>query len=421
MNKEYITVSKLNFYIKNVLEKDSNLSYVFLKGEISNLTKHASGHWYFSLKDEESRINAVMFRSASGKVNFDAEDGMNVLVIGRVSAYPAHGSYQIYVNEMQLDGLGNLYLEFEKLKKKLDEEGLFKKEHKKPIPKYPEKIGVITAKTGAAIKDIITTIKRRYPLVEIILFPSLVQGDAAASDIVSNLKLADTYNLDTIILGRGGGSIEDLWPFNEEIVAREIFKAKTPIISAVGHEIDFTISDYVADLRAPTPTAAAELAVPSIIDLSNYINQFHIRLNKNIKNTVNTKYLELKNLKTNYILNNPLSMYEIKVQKLDTLNTNINNLIKNILDNNNNKLNNLKSSYVMMNPLKIIESHSNILDKYIINLKNLNPLNILKKGYSVVKHNDKVVISSKKLKKDDIVNIRFEQGSINAIVKETLE
>ena len=239
MNDKYLTVSQINKYIKYKFDTDSNLKNVYLKGEISNFKSHTTGHLYFTLKDESSRILAVMFRNNASKIDFTPIDGTNVLVIGRISAYEASGNYQIYVEEMIEDGVGNLYKEFEKLKKKLGEKGYFDEKYKKPIPKYPRKIGVITASTGAAIRDIFTTINRRYRLAEVTLLPCLVQGNGAKEDIARNLSLADNMNFDVIILGRGGGSIEDLWAFNEELVADAIFKAKTPIISAVGHEIDF--------------------------------------------------------------------------------------------------------------------------------------------------------------------------------------
>ena len=247
---DYITVGALTRYIKYRLDNDPNLQEVCLKGEISNFKKHTRGHFYFTIKDEESRISAIMFASNASKVNFEVQDGMKVLVKGKVTVFEQTGNYQIYVSEIKEDGIGNLFELYEKLKKDLEKEGLFKQEHKKPIPKIPNRIGVITAPTGAAVRDIMSTINRRYPLCEVILFPSLVQGKDAKDDIVKNIKLADTYDLDVIICGRGGGSIEDLWAFNEEIVARAIYESNTPIISAVGHEIDFTIADFVADKRA---------------------------------------------------------------------------------------------------------------------------------------------------------------------------
>ena len=282
MNDKYISVSQLTRYIKYKIDNDTNLNEVFLKGEISNFKAHSRGHFYFTIKDEGSRINAVMFSSSTKKIKFIPQDGMKVLVTGKISVFEANGGYQIYVSDMLEDGIGNLYIAYERLKKKLETEGLFDQNIKKTIPKIPTRIGVITAPTGAAIKDIISTIKRRWPITEVYLFPSLVQGEEAKDDIVRQIKKAELFNLDTLIVGRGGGSIEDLWPFNEEIVARAIYDAHVPIISAVGHEIDFTIADFVADLRAPTPTGAAEMAVPQLSDMMNYLNQLKIRLNNTI-------------------------------------------------------------------------------------------------------------------------------------------
>ena len=260
MNNKYITISQINQYLKMLFDTNEHLQKIYLKGEISNFKRHSSGHLYLTLKDDASRINAVMFKSSAAKLTFNPEDGQNVLVEGRVSVYPAGGNYQVYIDKMMVDGLGNLYVEFEKLKQKLHAEGLFATSHKRPLPKFPMKIGIITAPTGAAIKDIISTIKRRFPICETILFPSLVQGAQAKDDIVKNIIQAQDYDLDLLIVGRGGGSIEDLWAFNEEKVARAIYNSKIPVISAVGHEIDYTIADYVADKRAPTPTGAAEMA-----------------------------------------------------------------------------------------------------------------------------------------------------------------
>jgi len=299
---------------------------------------------------------------------------------------------------MQEDGLGNLYIEFEKLKKKLESEGLFDSKYKKPIPKYPDKIGVITANTGAAIKDILTTIKRRYPIAQVILFPSLVQGDNAASDIVKNIELSKNYDLDVLIVGRGGGSIEDLWPFNEEIVARAIFECDIPIISAVGHEIDFTIADFVSDLRAPTPTAAAELAVPNLVDLNKYINQLNIRLNETILKKVNIQKLYLDSYKNSYIIKNPMILYENKKQKLDLINEKINSCI-----------------------LLKLENKRIMLETIIDKLNLVNPLNILKRGFSLAYKDDKIVTSSKNIKENDLIKLRFSEGVASVRVEEIID
>ena len=384
MNDKYLTVSQINKYIKYRLDNDDNLKTVYLKGEISNFKNHTSGHLYFTLKDENSRILAVMFRRDASKINFIPKDGSNVLVVGKISLYEASGQYQIYVNEMIEDGIGNLYVEFEKLKKKLGEKGYFDEKYKKEIPKYPKRIGVITASTGAAIRDIITTINRRYTLAEIILFPCLVQGENAKEDIVKNIKLADTYDLDTIILGRGGGSIEDLWAFNEEIVADAIFKANTPIISAVGHEIDFTISDFVSDLRAPTPTAAAELAVPNKEDLKALIMQYKQRISKNIINILNS-----------YIIKNPETIYEAKMQKVDILTEKLIIYMNNILDNKGYKF-------------------TSLLDK----MEALSPIKTLKRGYSISKIDNKIIKDIKKIKPGEILETQLQNGNLISEIKE---
>ncbi len=395
MQDKYVTISRINNYLKAYFDNNPHLQHVYLKGEISNFKNHSRGHLYFTLKDEQSRLSAVMFQTNALKLNFEPEDGMNVLVEGRISCYPAQGSYQIYVEKMEVDGVGNLYIEFEKLKKKLAAEGLFDPKFKKQIPKYPTRIGVITAPTGAAIKDILSTIKRRYPICETILFPCLVQGKSAAPDIVKQIKTAQDYDLDVIICGRGGGSIEDLWAFNEEIVARAIFESKIPIISAVGHEIDFTIADFVSDLRAPTPTGAAEMAVPTISDVKFMINQLTLRSNKCMNNIIEIKKNKLNAIKDSFILKNPLSIYEIKEQKLDMLIDNLNKNIKNILINKNHEL------VLLANALKLV-----------------NPLNILDRGYSVVKKDNKVIKDIKDIKKEDNIDIRIKNGNIKAKVLE---
>ncbi len=418
MDKEYIKISELNNYIKSILDKDTFLNKVYLKGEISNFKNHTRGHLYFTLKDDTSRISAVMFYSSAVKLTFTPEDGMNVLVTGRISAYPAQGSYQIYVETMEPDGLGALYIEYEKLKKKLAAQGLFAPEHKVPIPRFPERIGVITAPTGAAVRDIMSTIKRRYPMTEAILFPCLVQGKDAAPDIVRQIKRADAYGVDTIIVGRGGGSIEDLWAFNEEIVAQAIYECKTPIISAVGHEIDWTIADFVADLRAPTPTGAAEMAVPTVLDIKTLIDNYKIRLNKNIKNMVNTKFIKLRSLRQSFILKNPMSMYEVKEQKLDSLIDTLNKDIKNIINDKDNSLNKIKLSVVLQNPENLIKDKKIKFDLLVNTLKLVNPLGILDKGYSLVEVDNKIIKSSKDVNVSDILSIRLHEGSIKAEVKE---
>ena len=417
MNKEYLTVSQLTKYIKYKLDNDVNLREVYLKGEISNFKAHTRGHFYFTIKDEGSRINAVMFASSASKVKFTPEDGMKILVTGRISVYEATGGYQIYVNEMMEDGVGNLYVAFEQLKKKLASEGLFDDRYKKPIPKIPERVGVITAPTGAAIRDIISTINRRFPLTEVILLPSLVQGEGAKEDIVRQIKRAEDYNLDVLIVGRGGGSIEDLWAFNEEIVARAIFECPIPIISAVGHEIVFTIADFVADLRAPTPTGAAEIAVPNKSDVINYINQLNLRCQKNIKTILELKKKRLDSIKSHYILNNPLDLYSAKIQKLDYLTESLVKNYKVIIDKKKIKLNNIKTRPLFSNPLVILDKTKQKYTLLLSKLDALSPLKTLERGYGIIKINEKVITSIKDLKKDDLINIELKDGSVSAIIK----
>lgn len=417
MNKEYLTVSQLTKYIKYKLDNDVNLREVYLKGEISNFKAHTRGHFYFTIKDEGSRINAVMFASSTSKVKFTPEDGMKILVTGRISVYEATGGYQIYVNEMMEDGVGNLYVAFEQLKKKLASEGLFDEARKKRIPKIPERVGVITAPTGAAIRDIISTINRRFPLTEVILLPSLVQGEGAKEDIVRQIKRAEDYNLDVLIVGRGGGSIEDLWAFNEEIVARAISQCPIPIISAVGHEVDFTIADFVADLRAPTPTGAAEIAVPNKTDVINYINQLNLRSRKAVGTILELKKKRLDNIKGHYILNNPLDLYSAKIQKLDYLTESLVKNYKNIIDKEKIKLNNIKTRPLFSNPLVILDKTKQKYTLLLGKLDALSPLKTLERGYGIIKLDDKAITSIKDLKKDDLINIELKDGSKKAIIK----
>lgn len=416
MNDKYITVSQLTRYIKYKIDNDIHLNEVFLKGEISNFKAHTRGHYYFTLKDEGSRINAVMFASATKNIKFLPQDGMKVLVTGKISVFEANGGYQIYVNDMLEDGVGNLYIAFEQLKKKLETEGLFDQKIKKAIPKIPTKVGVVTAPTGAAIKDIVSTIKRRWPLAEIILFPSLVQGEEAAADIVKQIERSKDYNLDTLIVGRGGGSIEDLWPFNEEIVARAIYNCQTPIISAVGHEIDFTIADFVADLRAPTPTGAAELAVPAISDVANYLNQLKIRLNKAISNKITINKQKITELTNRYIFTNPLSIYQTKEILFDSIIERLKYATTNLISLKEKQFLNIKNSYILANPFQLLDKKANRYLQIISKLETLSPLLTLQRGYTMAKIAGKVITSSKNIKKDSNLEIEFSDGSITAKV-----
>ncbi len=416
MNNNYITVTQLTRYIKYKIDNDNNLNKIYLKGEISNFKAHSRGHFYFTIKDENSRINAIMFSSFTKNINFMPIDGMKVLVCGKVSVFESTGNYQIYVEELLEDGVGNLYFLYEQLKKKLENEGLFDKAHKKAIPKIPNKIGIITAPTGAAIKDILSTLKRRWPVAETILFPSLVQGKEAADDIVKNIELSKKYDLDVLIIGRGGGSIEDLWCFNEEKVARAIYALDTPVISAVGHEIDFTISDFVADLRAPTPTGAAEMCTPSKKDVQMFINQLNIRLINKIGVILKDKNKKLKKLKENYILKNPIAMYEVKEQKFDSLYEKLLTIYKNIIIENKNELLLLKTNLTHSITNKLDKDKNNYV-KLISKLEILNPILTIKRGYSIARINGEVVKSVKNVKNGDKIDIEVVDGKIIAEVK----
>ena len=414
MENNYLTITELTRYLRGKFESDENLRKVYLKGEISNFKAHTRGHFYFTLKDETSRISAIMFASNTRSLKFIPIDGMKVLVSGRVSVYEASGGYQIYVDDMLEDGIGNLYIAFEQLKEKLSKEGLFNKEHKKPIRRIPKRIGIITASTGAAIRDILTTIKRRYPVCETILFPSLVQGNDAAEDIAKKIEIANTYDIDTLIVGRGGGSIEDLWPFNEEIVARAIYNSKVPVISAVGHEVDFTIADFVADLRAPTPTAAAELAVPDINTIITYLDTAKSRSYNSLLNIIETSKLKLHKLEDSFVLKRPTAIYEVKEQNLDNLIDKINRIVKVIIDSAKVELFKYQNSYIFNNPEIIYKFKKQNLNNLISKLEVLNPMNTLKRGYAIVKKDDMVVASISKLKEKDDIKINLSDGVIDA-------
>lgn len=418
MEDKYISVTALTRYIKYKLDNDKNLQDIYLKGEISNFKAHTRGHYYFTLKDENSRINAIMFSFNATKMKFLPEDGMKVLVKGKISVFESTGNYQIYVDEMQEDGIGNLHIAFEQLKKKLGDEGLFDAKYKKEIPKIPMKVGIITAPTGAAVKDILSTIKRRFPVCKTILFPCLVQGELAKDDIVKKLDIADNYGLDVIILGRGGGSIEDLWPFNEEVVARKVFACKTPIISGVGHQIDFTICDFVADKRAETPTGAAERAVPVLSDLLLEIKNKEAMLTKIIKNILDSNNLKLKKFLDSYVLKNPMGLYEIKEQKLDNLIDKLNTNINAILYTKRAKYELSTYNIVFKNPSILYEEKLNKTNHLIEKLSILNPLNSLKRGYTITKHNNKCISSINEIKIDDSIDILIKDGNIKAKVTE---
>ncbi|MBR5503083.1 MAG: exodeoxyribonuclease VII large subunit [Methanobrevibacter sp.] len=417
MEENYVTVSQLTDYIKELVSSDSNLKQVYVRGEISNFKRYPSGHCYFSLKDKKSVIPAVMFYGKAKFLKFEPKNGMKVLASGHVDVYAPQGRYQLFVSKITEDGLGELHIAFEQLKKELKREGFFDESHKKPIPKFPEKVGVVTASTGAAIRDIVTTIKRRWPLCEIILFPSLVQGNLAANNIVKQIYVADNeFDLDTLIVGRGGGSIEDLWAFNERIVAKAIFGCETPVISAVGHEIDWTIADYVADLRAPTPTAAAELAVPDINEVQSNLDNLNSRANNVISKQLADDLEKFEKIKNRPLFKNPFMIHEKKAMDLDFLRERIVSSSKDMIYDNKMRLSKIESSSVFKNPESIFDDKKIILNRYIDKLGVLNPLLTIQRGYAVARTGGKVVSHAKDLKKDDELELQFKDGKVNTRV-----
>lgn len=417
MEEEYYTVSQINAYINRKLKMDRNLKNIYIRGELSNYKDSFSGHSYFTLKDEKSQIDGVMFKGNKDRfLKFEPKDGMKVIIKGKIEVYEKTGKYQLYATRITEDGIGNLHIAFEQLKKNLAKEGLFDDAHKKSIPKYPKRIGVVTAETGAAIRDIITTIKRRYPICEILVFPTLVQGDQAAPQIIRQIRNAQRYELDTLIVGRGGGSIEDLWPFNEEPVAREISACEIPVISAVGHEIDFTISDFVADLRAPTPTAAAELAVPELAKVKENVNHLQEKINKSINDKISINKTKLEHISQKNIFKNPESIYEIKGMTLDNLVNKLGFASKNIISQNRNKLFKIENSHILRNPEEITKKKRDACLKNINKLEVLNPLLTLKRGYSIAKSGEKIISSAKDVEVGDEIDIEFDDGIVNTKV-----
>ena len=417
MEEEYISVSQLTDYIKKLINSDSRLKQVYVRGEISNFKRYSSGHCYFSLKDEGSVIPGVMFYGFASKLKFEPKNGMKVLVRGYVDVYKSRGNYQLYAQRITEDGLGELHIAFEQLKKELESKGYFDDDLKKPIPKFPKKVGVVTAATGAAIRDIVTTIKRRWPLCEIILFPSLVQGNLAANNIVRQIFVADNeFELDTLIVGRGGGSIEDLWAFNERIVAKAILACETPVISAVGHEIDWTIADYVADIRAATPTAAAEIAVPDIREISSKVDDFNSRANNVMAKQLNDNLDKFERIKNRPLFKNPYMIHERKVMDLDFIKGRLVSSSREMIHSNQMRLSKVKSSNVFRDPQSILDEKTNTLSRNIDKLKVLNPLLTIQRGYAVARSNGRVVSYAKDLNKDDEVELQFKDGKVNTRV-----
>lgn len=393
--RKALSVTQVNLYVKEVVAKDPVLCDILVKGEISNFKAHTSGHMYMSLKDESGVIRAVMFKSSAMKLTFAPQNGMKIVAHGRISVYERDGQYQLYIDDMQQEGQGDLYVAFEQLKVKLSAEGLFDPAHKMKLPKYPKKVGVVTAPTGAAIRDIINVLTRRFSYSDIVLYPVLVQGENSAQSIVSAIEyFNETRCADVLIVGRGGGSIEDLWSFNEEIVARAIYNSEIPIVSAVGHEIDFTISDFVADLRAPTPSAAAELVVPSQIELNEKFNNVYRRLYQQAMGLVERRKLQLEGLKDRPAFKNPVRLVDDERQYLDSL------------------FYKFETAYKAA-----LSKKSQRLSEGIAKLDGLSPLGTLSRGYSVAKDDKGDIIRSvKQVKAGDKVSVAVADGSFDAEV-----
>ena len=394
-----LSVTELNSYLKKLLDGNKTLASVSVTGEISNLKDHGSGHLYFSLKDSGAQLRAVMFRSQRARLKFIPEDGMKVTVHGSVSLYEQTGAVQIYANSMEPDGIGALYLAYEQLKEKLSAEGLFDEEHKRLIPLYPRRIGVITSPSGAAVRDIINVTKRRYPLADIYLYPSLVQGDGAVANLISALDYFEASSLvDVIIIGRGGGSIEDLWAFNSESLARRIYSHSIPIISAVGHETDFTICDFVSDLRAPTPSAAAEIAVPDIRDLIMRIDDISDRISSALIRTAERKRERLTMLTESSIFTSPETIFDLKKENLSDLFDRAQASIDDRISNLKNRLSSL----------------AGVADA-------MSPLSVLKRGYSLCENENGEIAEAKSLKAGDNIKVTLSDGRISATVSEIKE
>ena len=393
-----LTVSQVNTYIKALLDEIPHIKNVYISGEISNFKHYPSGHMYFTLKDSKSQLKAIMFSGDNYKLKFVPENGMKVICFGQIGVYERDGVYQLYVRDMQVEGIGSLTIAFEQLKEKLEKEGLFSDENKKPIPKYPKKIGVATSNMGAAVEDIKNILARRFPLCEVVIVPTVVQGDAAPSDIVKSLELLDSMDdISTIIVGRGGGSIEDLWAFNTEEVARAVFNCKTPVISAVGHETDFTICDFVADLRAPTPSAAAELAVPNAENELLSIQNMSAAIETLIQRNIEIREERLQTLINKSPLSNIDSFFENAQEGIASSLEKINKTFENILLK---KENDLRGAAQALNAL--------------------SPLAVLARGYSITKKNGTVVKSADALSKGDEIDILINNGEIKAEISEVI-
>ncbi|MCM3720915.1 exodeoxyribonuclease VII large subunit [Solibacillus isronensis] len=439
-SNSYLSVKALTKYIKRKFDADPHLRDVYVTGELSNVKVHSSGHIYFTLKDDSSRINATMFRSQASKLSFKPEEGMKVFIRGDVNVYEASGAYQLYAQTMEPDGIGGLFVAFNQLKERLQKEGLFNPNFKQPIPQFPKTIGVLTATTGAAIRDICTTINRRYPQAEILIYPTLVQGAGAAPNITENIYLANRHGLcDVLIVGRGGGSIEDLWAFNEEIVARAIFESQIPVISAVGHETDTTIADFVADLRAPTPTAAAELAVPNQQQLYLQILHHQSILHQMMTSKLNFERNRLTKLQNSYPLATPERLYRPFIERLIQVDLSLQNATKLYMMNEKSKLQTIDSKMKLYSPVHQLTAAKQQLTHRTQTLTNrmqqqlaqnkvaftnqlrmleaLNPLALMSKGFSVAYKEENVVKSVHELEKGDVIQVTFQDGYAEAKIE----
>ena len=386
------SVSQLNSYVKGVLDKDENLAHIFVTGEISNFKDHYSGHLYMTVKDETASIKAVMFAGNASKLRFRPENGMKILAFGTVSLFPRDGSFQLYINDMQPDGVGALNIAFEQLKKKLEAEGLFSNSYKKPLPEFPMRIGVVTSSTGAAVQDIFNVLKRRFPVAQVVLRPCQVQGEGAAKDIAKAIyEFNEQKAADVLIVGRGGGSIEDLWAFNEEIVARAVFASEIPVISAVGHETDYTICDFVADLRAPTPSAAAECAVPDIFELKASLVSMKQHLFTLTRNLVSIERSKVSSLEKTLALRDPVTNINDQRKELVYLSEKLSTLTNSALESNKSKISALAGK-----------------------LDALSPLGVISRGYALIEKDNKPITKAKNLQKDDIISIKLSDGQVKA-------
>lgn len=440
MKDKYLTVTALTRYIKRKIDIDPHLREVFLRGEISNFKHHSRGHMYMTIKDDRSRIQAVMFAGYNRYLKFRPENGMIVQIKGEISVYEVHGQYQLYIHQMEPGGIGALYLAYEQLKEKLQKQGLFDPVHKQEIPSFPNHIGVITSPTGAAVRDIITTIKRRYPTVEVTVFPVLVQGERAEKSIINAIKYANELeNVDTLIVGRGGGSIEELWAFNEEEVARAIFDSKIPVISAIGHETDHTISDYVADLRAPTPTGAAEMAVPHQEELKNRIASYKRTLIKEMSQQLNQENDRLNRFLNSYAFRYPEQLLKQKEQELDDRTDRLYKNMDQRLKEKQSLLSNYYKRMLTLHPQAQIKSAQealqqlmkrntsgmkNLYDKQAVELSNridklslLNPVDIIKRGFALpYGPNGQIIKSTEQVAEHDRITVNIQDGSLHCEV-----